>query len=383
MWQIMKQELWAWKNQRWASLAILFGVPLVYTLLFGQLYSANVIKYIPLVILDQDQTMVSRSLIQAFANSERYDIVAHVMSTEELVDFMKENRAVAALIIPPQFSRDIKQSRVTTIALETNATNLMFANNIMSTYSEIVQSFSAAIGQKLLEGLNQPPTQALKTVAPVRINVRIVDNPTVSYSNFIMPGMSMNGLMIAMFLVSCTLLTSEYVSLVRKNIPTWTIIFGKLVPICLLSVCSFALSIGVLIAFFQVPMRGSLLHLLVIGGTFAFAINAFGLLISSITPNVLLVMQNAAVYIMSAFLCSGYSWPLFAMNDFGRAYASILPITYAAVPVRDIMLVAADASLLKHFLILMSFGAVCCLLAIGILFFRHAKIQAQLREGSL
>ncbi len=46
---LMVQEFRAWRGRR-ASLAILFGVPLVYTLLFGLLYGTNVIRNIPLVV---------------------------------------------------------------------------------------------------------------------------------------------------------------------------------------------------------------------------------------------------------------------------------------------------------------------------------------------
>jgi ABC-2 type transport system permease protein len=373
---ILAQEFRAWKERRLASLAILFGVPVVYTLLFGLVYGANVIKDIPLVVYDQDQTVVSRSLVQAFADSERYEIVGHVDSQEELAEYLRDNRAMAALAIPPRFSRDIKHSRAATIALELNASNLMFANNVLSTYPEITQSFAAAAGQKLVEGLNQPPSQALAMAAPVRLSVRIVDNPTVSYSSFVLPGLTVNGLLIAIYLVSCTLLTAEYAALARGKQSVWAIIAGKLLPCWLLSVVAFVVSIGLLVAWFPVPLRGSLLQLLAIGGAFAYAVAAFGLLVSSLTPNVIVAMQYSAVYVMSSFLCSGYSWPLFAMNDLMRAYAAIQPITYAAVTVRDILLVAVAPDLPKNILVLIFFGSVCYTAAVAILTLRRRKMRA-------
>lgn len=378
MLKLLAQEFRAWRERRWASLAILFGVPAVYTVLFGLVYSANIIKDIPLAVYDQDQTAVSRSLVQAFADSERYEIVGQVASREELDGYLRDNRAMAALVIPPQFARDIKNSRPVHIVLELNASNLMFANNVLSTYPEITQSFAAAAGQKLLEGINQPPVQALATAAPMRLNVRIIDNPTVAYSNFVLPGLTMNGLLIAIFLVASTLLTAEYAAFARRNIPAWTIIAGKLLPCWLLAVASFVLGIGLLVVCFHIPLRGSLLQLLAIGGAFSFAVTAFGLLVSSLTPNVIVAMQYSAVYVMSSFLCSGYSWPLFAMNDICRAYAALLPITYAAVTVRDILLVAVAPDLFKNVVILLLFGGVCFAAAAAILTVRHGQIRARL-----
>jgi len=378
---IMALEFRSLLKERRGTIAVLFGVPVVYTLLFGLLYSANIIKNIPLVICDQDQTAVSRALVQAFADSERYDIVGQVVTLEDMERYMRNNAAMAAVVIPPQFSRDIKLSRAATVLIEINAANLMFANNVLSSCQEIVQTFSAAAAQKLLEGINQPPDQALRTAAPVRISVRITDNPTVAYSNFILPGLSINGLQIAIYLVSCTLLTTEYAALLRRELPVWAIIFGKLAPCWLLAVLSYLLSIGLLVACFGVPFRGSPAHLLLVGGAFSFAITAFGLFISSLTPNVLFVIPNAALYIMSSFLCSGYSWPLFAMNDFGRSYAALLPITYAAATVRDIMLAAHAPGMLRNTLILLGFGGICCLLAMAFFALRRKKAAAKFQEG--
>lgn len=378
---ILARELRAWKERRPASLAILFGVPVVYTLLFGLVYGSNVIKNIPLAVYDQDQSAVSRSLVQAFADSDRYEIVGHVASQEELAEYLRDNRAMAALAIPPHFARDIKHGRGAAVALELNASNLMFANNVLSTYPEITQSFAAAAGQKLIEGLGQPPSQALATAAPVRLNVRILDNPTAAYSSFVLPGLTVNGLLIAIYLVASTLLTAEYAALLRGRQPAWAIVAGKLLPCWLLSVVAFAVSIGLLVACFPVPLRGSVLQLLAVGGAFAFAVAAFGLFVSSLTPNVIVAMQYSAVYVMSSFLCSGYSWPAFAMSDLMRAYAALQPITYAAVTVRDILLLAVAPGLAKNILILLLFGVVFSAAAAAVLALRRRKLPAAPGEG--
>jgi ABC-2 type transport system permease protein len=382
MWEIIIQECKAWKK-RHASLAILFGVPFVFALLFGFLYSANVIKNIPLVIYDQDQSQVSRALIQAFSDSERYQIVGQVNSQEELDEYIRNKKAVAALTIPYHLSRDIKQSKAVNLSIEVNSPNIMYANSVLSTYPEITGLASVGVAVKQMEGLNQPPAQAVRSAAPVRINVRITDNPTASYTNFVLPGFTINGWMIAMYLVTSTLLTAEYFDLARRNLPTWAIITSKLLPCWLLSVVSFILSFTLLVAYFHIPLRGSVLHLLSVAGAFAFAVNAFGLFVSSITPNIILVIVNFAVYIMSAFLCCGYSWPVIAFNDFANIYSAILPITYCAVTIREIMLSAASPNMVKNILVLVAFGIGCCLAAKSILSLRYKKINAnaQSEEG--
>ncbi|MBP2651683.1 MAG: hypothetical protein H6Q74_2508 [Firmicutes bacterium] len=381
MFNLLAHEFRALFKNKGAPLLILFGIPILYTVLFGFLYSANSVKNIPLVIFDQDQTSTSRSLVQAFADSERYHIVAQVNSEPDLKETMNKNNAMAALVIPQNFSRDIKLSHATTVMMESNATNLMFANNVLSTSQEIVQTYAAAVGQKLVEGINQPPTQALKTVAPVRMSVRVINNPTASYSNFVLSGLTVNGIQLAIFMVSCTLLTKEYASLARRReLSSLTVIISKLVPCWLMSILSYLVCIGILVSLFGTPLRGSVLQLLLIGSAFNFAVASLGLFISAAAPNVLSAMQNSAIYIMSSFLCSGYSWPQFAMNSFGKAYAAILPITYAAMTIRDILLAAYAPGLLNNTLILIAFGGVFCVLSIAVFSLRRRRFVSEAQE---
>lgn len=165
--------------------------------------------------------------------------------------------------------------------------------------------------------------------------------------------------------------------------PTVGIIVGKLLPCWLLSMLSGLVSIAILILYFKIPFRGNLLHLLLISSAFTFAMSNLGLLISAAAPNVLATMQNAAIYIMSSFLCSGYSWPQFAMNSFGQNFAKLLPITYAGATIRDILLAGYAPNLIRNSLILFGFGSVCLLLAIVAFSIRRKQFEANCQEESI
>ncbi len=210
---LLRQELRVLFWGRFPAALWLFGVPLLFCLLFGLVYSPKVVKNIPIVVYDQDQTATSRIAVQAFLDSERYDIVAQVTSQEAMEQYLKNHDAVASLVIPPDFSENIKFGRTAQLLIEVNAANLMYANTILSTSQEIVQTLSVGMSQKLLEGVNKLPEQALRLAMPVGFSVRILNNPTLSYSNFILPGMGGNGLQIGIILVASTLLTKEYARL--------------------------------------------------------------------------------------------------------------------------------------------------------------------------
>lgn len=375
---LLRQELRALFWGKVPAALWLFGVPLLFCLLFGLVYSPNVVKNIPIVVYDQDQTVTSRIAVQAFQDSERYDIVAQVTSQEAMEQYLMNHDAVASLVIPLDFSKNIKLGRAAQILIEVNAANLMYANTILSTSQEIVQTLSVGISQQLLEGVNKLPDQALRLALPVGFSVRILNNPTLSYSNFVLPGMGANGLQIGIILVASTLLTKEYGRLeLWKNVSSAALVIGKIVPTLLVSTAAFFTYLAYLIQVCEVPFRGDVTSLLMIGGAFCFAIIGVGVFFSAISPNEIMAIQSPVLYIMPAFLFSGYSWPLVAMNDFSKLVSNLMPFTYFADTLRDILLVGYAPALVKNTLILLLFGAVLSLLAIAIFAWRRRQIQAQ------
>jgi ABC-2 type transport system permease protein len=375
---LLRQELRVLFWGKFPAALWLFGVPLLFCLLFGLVYSPNVVKNIPLVVYDQDQTATSRIAVQAFLDSERYDIVAQVTSQEAMEQYLTNHDAVASLVIPPDFSENIKLGRAAQLLIEVNAANLMYANTILSTSQEIVQTLSVGISQKLLEGVNKLPEQALRLAMPVGFSVRILNNPTLSYSNFVLPGMGGNGLQIGIILVASTLLTKEYARLsLWTNVSSAALVIGKIVPTWLVSLAAYFAYLAYLIQGFGIPFRGDVSSLLMIGSAFCFAIIGVGVFFSALSPTEIMAIQSPVLYIMPAFLFSGYSWPLVAMNGFSRTLSNLMPFTYFADTLRDILLVGYAPDLVKNTVILFLFGMVLSLFAIVIFVVKRRWLQTR------
>ena len=342
---------------------ILLGLPILYTILFGVVYNANSVKNIPTLIYDQDQTVVSSALIQAVSDSERYKIVSEVNTEEDMEDALYNNEAIVALVIPSDFARNIKLGKSSQVMITINSANLMFSNSILGSISEIVQTVSTGAGQKSLEGLSQMPSQALSNAAPIRLAVRVLHNPTLSYSNFMLAGMSAFILQLAIMMAICFILVREYASIYHlKDTSAPIILIGKLLPYWLCSMIDFVICLAINTMFFDSPFRGDIGSLLLIGCAFTFAIINVGAFYSVIVTNEVYAVQLPMLYIMPSYLFSGYSWPLISMNDFSRGFAAVMPITYAADAIRDILLDGYSPLLFRNVAILFTFGgALFCL----------------------
>jgi ABC-2 type transport system permease protein len=360
------------------SLLLMVGIPVIYSLLFGQVYSQGVVKNIPTVVYDQDQSAASRSVIRAFADSERFQLVEQVASQEEMETSLQENRALAAVAIPPNFQKNIKLGLSSEVSVLTNATNLMYANTVLSTIQELTQTLTAGTGQQLVEAMGQPPSQALRTAAPVRISVRITHNPTLSYNNFILPGLGANGLQIGIFLAVCTTITGLYAKVAAlRGRSSVAVIAGRLLPYWLGGVLGFIGYMLVIVFIFGVPCKGSIGQMLLLGGTFSLALVAISALYSAVAPSEIMALQLPMLYFMPAFLFSGYSWPFLAMNEFSRWVSAILPLTYLGGSLRNLMLNGYAPSFMSDVLVLLLFSAVGFAAAVLIFVIRRRKLDGQ------
>ena len=376
--EIMLLEIQMLFGRKSPTILLIFGIPILYSILFGCAYSNNVIKYVPTVIYDQDQTATSRALIQAYADSERYQVVAQVTTQEAMEESLREGEALVALSIPPKFAQNIKLGMASEILIETNATNNMFANTVISSSQEIIQTFSVAIGQKLLEAANQMPAQALRSATSVKLGVRIMNNPTTSYTNFMLSGLVANGLQIAILLVAGTLIAKEYSQLSRwQGTPSASIVVGKLLPCWLGTIGAFIAYVGVITIFFGIPFRGNPASILLLGSAFTFLVINLSFFFSAIASNEVSALQIPLLYIMPGLLFSGLSWPHLAMNDFSLAFSALMPLTYMADTLRDLLLAGYSPTLLQNLFIMFTSGSGLCLATIFIFSQRRKKFRHQ------
>ena len=386
-WQEYKQQFWDVLGREWYALwrkprpmALIFLTPLVFGVLFGLVYLNNVVEHIPMAVYDEDQSSLSRKLIQVYGDTQRFAIVAYPSTPEELQQLLAEEKVQVAVEIPENFSKDIKSGRGTEVAVTINSANNIVGNSALSSFEEDNRVFNVSVAQQLLEAYGIKPQEALNAAYPVRLGTRILHNPVIGYINFMVPGLVLHGLQIALLLTIAPFLTS----ILRRKIygPKYAagvLITAKSLPYFFLGIVAFILGILELNYFFAVPMRGSWLELIVLIMSFIFAFMSVLFVVSTISPNEIMSVQIPLLYIMPSLMYSGFSWPIISMNGFASVYAHSMPLTYAVDNMRDIMLQGYAPALWQDIGILLGIGVVCSTLA-GIIFNLRRRFTQKARE---
>lgn len=371
-WDILNRELRQIFIQDPRRFIYLFGACAVYILLFGLLYGTHVLSAVPLVVYDEDQTSLSRSLVQAFEDSERYHIVAYVTSQEEMEEYLHTQKALTTITIPRNFSRDTKTGHSASVLVEVNGTNLIIANSVLSSAQEIIQAFSNNAGSKLVESTGQMPDQALHKVAPVTLGLRVLYNSTLSYLDFFVLGLAMAALQQGILLAVGASMISEYQNIQElRDVPALHIIVGKLLPYWFCGTLSFIMALTISTLAFDIPFKGDFASLLALGTAFSFTITAFASVLGAICLDEVSFTQFSLAYAVPAFIFSGYTWPQHSMDTLSLAISYIFPLTYFADTVRALMVSGHASTLQQNILILLIIGTI--LLAISTLVYINRR----------
>lgn len=347
---------------------IIIALPLAFTVIFGHIYEKNSVDNIPLTICDEDQTSTSRTLAEMYADSEKFLIISHVSTLDEVHEEIFSGRAKAALIIPKNFSREIKLGHGSEVSIIVNSANNMFGNATISAIQEINRTFSLGVAQKLFEGANLLPEAAMSTVYPIKPGVRILGNPTNGYSPFMLSGLILNGVQIGILAAFAPIFFEE----LKK-----TGSIGNFLPkffVCqIFGLAGYILSLIVAIKFFALPMRGNWSEILILGVGFTFFVESVLMIFSICSPTHEMTIQAPMLYIMPGLLYSGLSFPTFDMSGAARFYSSLLPMTYAGDTLRDILLIGHAPNLFNDLKSMIFGGFFSVTVAIAIFFVRGGK----------
>lgn len=371
IWQIIRREFrQCLKDGR--RFVFLFGAALAYLLIFGVLYTPNIVKNIPCIVYDEEQSQLSREFVRHFADSDSFSVVGYAATQEEMQQALREKQAYAAIGIPRDFSKKIKNGESSTLLFMVNGSNIILTNITSSAAQDIAAEFSnklAARNAAMRLGANEE--QLVKRIAPVSCHLRVLYNPTQGYTYFFLLGLAMVAFQQGIFFAVGASTLYEYENY-EENIKAWKLILGKFIYYWALSMMSFAMVILMAKDFWGIFLKAPAAQLFLLGGIFCFAAIAFCLFAASLFHTEMQFVRGAIMYPVPAFIFSGYTWPQESMGPVMQNLANFFPLSWLSNTVRELFLSGISAHYIKSIEALLIIGFVC-LAAANLTFARGLK----------
>lgn len=330
LWPMLRKEFIQMRRDR-LTLGMMVGIPSIQLALFGFAIRTEV-RNLPTVVLDESRSAESRSLVSVMRNTGNFAMVGDVRDRRELSHWLASGEARAAVVIPPEFHRDIKRRRTAQAQIIVDAADPM-------------ASSAAISGASLAGAVRGAEIAAARSGRgpPLEVRVRPWYNPAMRTEAYIVPGIIGVMLSLTMLLITGMAIVRErergtLEQLIVTPLDKTSLMLGKILPFVLVGYVqmSVVLALGKLL--FDIPIRGSLPLLYLITLAFIIANLGIGLLISTLVKTQAQAMQLGFFALLPNILLSGFMFPRVAMPEPAQWIGALLPLTYYLDVLRGILL---------------------------------------------
>lgn len=326
--------------------SILFLTPIVYTIFFGCLYEEKRVLDIPVYVIDEDRTETSGILKRNMAQNEYIRIASETKTLDEFISDTHYEKAFGCLIIPEGFEKNVKKGKPGDVAALIEGSNMIVANSLSKGFAETAGAFGAGVEIKRLTKKGTPVRHALTEAMPVSASVRMLNNPTLNYLDFLVPGLVGTVVQQVTLLSVAMAISREREKGLAKRIreissSAFEILAGKSAFYTFVNFCTASVAYGLIFRLFGVKFAGDLWPLVLLLFLFTAALVSFGIMISSILKDSVVIMEALMMLAVPSFLASGYTWPQFAMTKPILAISQALPLTHFVLPMKQIIILGA------------------------------------------
>ena len=337
---IFSKELLQLKRDR-MTFGMVVMIPLIQLMLFGYAINTNV-RHIPVGVVDQSGTGLSRVLIQTVSATQVVTFIHNYSNVKQAEEAIARAEIRAVLIIPKDVSQRVVRHQAAGFASppSTNQqTSRPIAHWLVDGSDTVIAGAIKSLRNMPLAELQSKPVNRLTPT----FEVTLLFNPEQRSAVNIVPGLVAVILTMTMIMFTSAAIVRErergnLEMLITTPVRSIELMLGKIIPYMFIGALHVVLILGLGYLVFNVPINGGIWQLT--GATFLFisASLTLGLVISTIANNQLQSMQMTIFILLPSILLSGFMFPYEGMPLEAQYIAEILPATHFVRLIRGVVL---------------------------------------------
>jgi len=343
IWSLVVKEFIHLRNDWWLPAFMLLGGAM--ELLLVGWATSRPITNLPIMILDHDRSPASRALVVSIENTGTFQQAQYVNEMTVIEDNLNRGNITAAVVIPPDYNEQIKSSTG-------SPTVLLILNGAESTPAiaslRTIQGVTADLGQRvIIQRLNLDSDE----FAGFDPSLRVWFNESLSEALYTTPAelglmLEFTILLFAALAFSRERELGTLEQLLVMPFSSLEIIIGKSIPVIIIGFTDFVLMLTMVHFAFDVPVRGSLVLLLVLAFGYLLVELGKGLVISVISRSQHQVFLLVLLIGMVDFMFTGYAAPVEGMPQVLQWFSNIVPAHHWLTILRGILLKGAGLDVL-------------------------------------
>jgi ABC-2 type transport system permease protein len=324
---------------------LLVLAPWVYGLYYPQPYLNQILRKIPIAVVDNDLSELSRNIVQTLDASGAVRVVAQAPTLAEGRESLDRGDAFAVVGIPPDTERDVLKGNTAHIPIYADATYLFIFRSMSNGIAVAINTLSSELAAHGARTDGSLAKAALASASPAEILVQPIFNPVGGYASYIVPAAFVLILQ-QMLLIGASMLT--VVALAQTTGGAFATVLGRGIAHLTIYFPALALYFIVLPRFYGFSTLGHPVQLFALASLFTLATSFMGQAAGAWfkhpeTPTLIFLGTS-----LPQLFVTGFSWPREAIPTPVPAAGYIFPSDFAIDGIVRIGQLGASLSEVVH-----------------------------------
>lgn len=309
-------------------------VPLAYPLIYAFIYTDEVVRNVPAVVVDDSRSSLSREYLRKVDATPDIQIIAYCSDMEEAKLALRERDAYGIIYIPADFSKDILTGKQTQVSIYCDMSGLLYYKSMLLANTAVSLDMNKDI--KIAMAGNTTNREDEITAYPIEYEDVAMFNPTNGFAAFLIPAVLILIIQQTLLLgIGLSVGTAREKNKFKDLIPinnhyhgTLRIVFGKalcyfmvyaVVSVYVLSVVPHLFKLN------QIGLPGDLIMFILpyLAACIFFAMTASIAIRNRETCMLIFVFTSVPLLFIS-----GISWPGAAIPEFWKYFGYLFPSTF-------------------------------------------------------
>jgi ABC-2 type transport system permease protein len=313
-------------------LLTLLLAPLLYAFFYGSIYINKEEVNVPLAVVDDDQSALSRLLTEQFNNTQAIQVVG-AKDVHEAQEMLNREDVQGYIYLQKGLEEKVMGLQQANIVLAVSVSRFLPPSDLLGAVTQVSMTVSAGVRLKYFQKNGMTEAIAMRETNPVALDYRPLFNERTSYGAYLLPGL-------LMLILQQTLLIGLATSMARERQENTfrelyqlagnrftTAFAGKGIFYFILYGIYALFFLTVNFSILKLPIRGDYFSLVLLIGLFIASLIPMALWLGSLFRTTLLAVQLMGFSTYPFFLITGYAWPYEELPFFLQALSALLPAT--------------------------------------------------------
>lgn len=335
---------------------LLLIVPVVYPFLYSLIYYPEVVRDLPVAVVDLSQTADSRAFIRKLNATPDLDIRYENISMEEAAEKFRKRENRGIILIPETYSSDLALGRQAVVSLYADMEFFLYYKAMVmgAGLVSIEEGNDIQVKRLLNAGLSERQAEVFSN--PFAISGSAIANPAGGFASYGIPAALMliiqQTLVLAIGIMAGTARERHKMGTLipcdLRRMGTFRMVLGKSAAYFFIYAVMCFYMLGAIPAWFGYPDKAGFSQLVALIVPYLLSAIFFGLSLSVFFKNRETPMLLYLFLSLPLLFLSGIIWPLSNMSPVWQAVRSIFPSSHAMLGYIKMNSLGADISETSH-----------------------------------